>query len=747
MTDKVKKISGIYQSLLILIKDCLLNAPKREKILDGTTTLLGILAVVSGFVTYIFLTNTDITNTADSRAIYWLLNVNVLILLLMGGFVARRVVKIWIQRRSQQAGSSLHVKLVLLFSLLTAIPAVLMTLFSLFFFELGVQTWFGDKISTAITESQSVAQAYLKEHQQTIKADVLAMASDLDRNSAILLERKNTFQEFVQTQARLRNLTEAYVFDSSGYIITSGGLSVRTDLLGRYSDSDIEQARAGDVVLMVDEESNRVHALMKLNNFIDTYLMAGRLVEEGVLNHVSMTGQAADNYTALKEQQNSLRLILTLVYALVALLLIMASVWAGLWLAGYLVRPLSELINAANRVSSGDLNARVAIDKRNDEAGILGSAFNRMTDQLSKQRQELMSANLKLDQRRRFTEAVLSGVSAGVMSVDQEGVVVLANKSAQKLFNIEEKEQMIGQALGRLSREMETLRRALRRNPDRLIDTEIKVPQTAYNTEQTWVVRMSCDIVEEGDTTYVSGYVITFDNITPLQNAQRKAAWSDVARRIAHEIKNPLTPIQLSAERLQKKYRDFVPEDDRERFETFIDTIVRQVSTIGTLIDEFSAFARMPQAQKKEEDLITIIKQSTFLFSQAHPEIEFILIPNREKVIYACDAQQITQMLTNLMKNAVEAIDKEQKNGRISIDLTEESEQIILSIQDNGCGLPDNIDSSELLNPYVTHRENGTGLGLAIVAKIVEDHNGELLIENAPDKGAKFTIILPKDQR
>ncbi len=721
---------------------------QKNKFLNKLSYLLTIASIVAGTATYIVLSKTEsFEDTLDT--LYFLLNIDVILLLALAALVARRVVVLWLDRRKQQAGSSLHVKLVLIFSLLAALPAILMTVFSIFFFEMGVQTWFGDRISTAITESKEVAQAYLKEHQQTIRADALAMANDMDRSYVQLVSKPFRLEEFVETQSRLRNLTEAYIIDSTGRVLATGGLGLSFSLPKTLTDDDFANAQTNSVLLLVGEQEDKVYALAKLNSFIDRYLFVGRLIEDGVLNHIELTEKAVQSYLALEGRQSGLKITVTLIYALVAMLLLISSVWIGLIIAEHLIKPIQDLIQAAERVRSGDLNARVSHENREDETGILARAFNRMTDQLSRQRQDLIQANKKLDERRRFTEAVLSGVSTGVMGLGHAGDVIICNEPGLALLGFDSEDKIRGKKMADINSEIEKIRRALRRNPNKSIETEITVMDEKKGSERlTWVVRMSAQLRDDD----IEGYIVTFDDITPMVKAQKQSAWADVARRIAHEIKNPLTPIQLSAERLNKKSQA-LDEKDQESFKSYTDTIIRHVENIGRMVDEFSSFARLPAPQKKSSDIVIICREVIFIYDQSHPKIDYILHPEEKTMKLFFDTKQMSQAITNLVKNATESVEKAIADGdidhgqiEISIQSTEDGESIDIVITDNGKGLPEDIPLQQLIDPYVTTRDNGTGLGLAIVSKIIEDHNGQLILGNQENQpGAKIHIKLPKN--
>ncbi|MEE8272361.1 MAG: PAS domain-containing sensor histidine kinase [Alphaproteobacteria bacterium] len=702
--------------------------------------LLTVAAVVAGFATYAALTESP-TLGGNADTVNLLLNLDLAILLLLGMVIARRIVTLWVRRRRGIAGSRLHVRLVALFSVLAVAPAIILAAFSALVFYLGVQSWFSDRVSTAINESLSVAQAYLREHQETLRADALSMANDLNREAPRLVADKNFFNQMVSTQSILRGLTEALVFDGGGRTLARSNLTFILQF-EQMSDDLLEQARDGDVVLLTNDSDDRVRALIRLDRFVDTYLLIGRLVEAQVIGHMVRSQGAVAEYHLLESRRSTIQITFALIYVVVALLLTLVAVWIGLVFADTMVRPIGALIAAAERVRAGDLTARVDSGATDDELGSLARAFNRMTSQLESQQRELIEANRQLDFRRRFTETVLSGVSAGVLGLDEKGRINLPNRSATELLGLS-LDVLVGQKLVEAVPEMADLITAIRRRPARLVEGQVIIQR---GTERrTLLVRIAAERLQ-GE---VRGYVVTFDDVTELLSAQRKAAWADVARRIAHEIKNPLTPIQLSAERLKRKYLKQI-DTDPETFVTCTDTIVRQVGDIGRMVDEFSAFARMPSPVMKPEDIFELCQQAVFLQRNAHAGIEFSLSGPDKRPLVQCDAQQVSRALTNLLQNSLDAIEGRGKGrrtrlppGKVWVSLTVDDQYAVITVDDNGKGLPAK-DRDRLTEPYVTTHSQGTGLGLAIVKKIMEDHGGRLALEDQPGGGASVRLTFPR---
>jgi two-component system nitrogen regulation sensor histidine kinase NtrY len=715
--------------------------------------VLLVACVISGFATYAALTDRAPFNNSDPDHVIWLLNIDLIILLLLLVLVARRLVGLWSGRKRKLAGSGLHVRLVYIFSLMAAVPVIIMTFTSAFFFNFGVQTWFSERVSTAIEESQAVAQAYFEEHRNVIRADTLAMANDLDRAASFLIENDQALEKVVRTQSVLRNLSEAMIFDSRGRVLARSALtfSLEFEEVPRFA---MRQANDGEVVIMTNEGEDRIRALVKLNNFTDTYLFVGRMVDPKVLSHMAKTREATEDYANLQTRYSTLEVTVTMIFIVIGLTLLMGAIWYGLILSRDLVSPITSLIAAADQVRAGDLTVRVPEQKLVEEFDYLASAFNRMTRQIQEQQNELIVANRQIDRRRRLTESVLTGVSSGVIGIDARNIINLANVSALTLLGLPEN-RLVGTSINDVMPDIAHLIAQAHARPQKTTQADIPFVQKS-GAKRIFLVRIVIEVMAEEDV----GAIVTFDDITELQSAQRKAAWSDVARRIAHEIKNPLTPIQLSAERLKRKYAGQI-SDDPESFVQYTDTIIRNVGDIGRMVNEFSSFARMPEPILREGQLVKDVGDALFLHRQAHPKIAFRFLHEENETFNSLyDAQQIRQAINNLIQNSVDSIQMRQdKEGpetpaRIDVLLTRYgSDEIAIVVTDSGLGLPKNENPIHLTEPYVTHKPKGTGLGLAIVKKIMEDHEGSLLLmppewlKSMKDwedlQGAAVVLLLP----
>ena len=715
----------------------------RARLGRNLSLVLVLLSAGAAVVTYATLSG-SLPFGQDPRAVLVLLNLDLVLFLALGAIVARRLVAIWIARRQGSVGARLHTRLVVWFSLIALVPAIVVSVFSALFFSFGVQTWFSDRVRTALEESTLVAEAYLREHQQVIRGDLLAMARDVSRAPPHLWSEPERFSRFVAAQGMVRNLSEAHVFDGRGRVLARWTLSFVLDH-DPIPIRALQKAGNGEPVVLAAASEDRMRAIIKLDGAIDAFLYIGRFVEPRVLDHIARTREAVAQYQSLEGQRRTFEITFAMMFVLVALLLLLAAVWAGLTFATRLASPISALASAAERVRGGDLGARVDEPGDDDEIASLTRAFNRMTEQLGAQRDDLLDANRQIDNRRHFIETVLSGVSAGVIGLDAAGRINVANRSASDLLSLD-LDSWIGRRLAHAVPEMSAFLEEARRQPNR--QGEMVVILERDGADRSLFARIVADIEDEA----VHGFVVTFDDITELQSAQRKAAWSDVARRVAHEIKNPLTPIQLSAERLHRKFRHEITSDPKT-FEDYTGTIIRHVGDIGRMVDAFSDFARMPDAVIAANDLVDACRVALTLQRAAHPSVVFVSRFPDQPVIVPCDAGLVGRALTNLLKNAVEAIearaagDESPEPGRIILSVTQDAATAGISVQDNGHGLPGG-ERERLTEPYVTTREKGTGLGLAIVRRIMEDHGGSVSIDSIDEGsggGACVWLIFPKD--
>ena len=709
-----------------------------------TVVVLAAFALFSGIGTYTVFAKAGATGP-NPDIVLGFMYLNLGLLLIIGLLVSKRLFRIWSQRRQGLAGSQLHTRLVMLFSVIAVIPTIVVAVFSVVLFDFGIRSWFTERIGAAVDASQAVAAAYLEEHRQNITGDALAMAIDLNRQAPFLMARPKQLMKFVQAQAAIRNLTEVVVFETSGKVLAKTGLSLTFDF-EPFPETAFQKARNGEVATLTSEV-DRVRAIVRLDSFVDAYLYVGRFVDPEILSYIDNTKQATAEYNLLQGKRVDVQITFALIFAIVALLLLFSAIWVGLNLATQLADPVSRLITASEQISEGDLSIRISNTTDIGEFSLLNSAFNRMTHQLEVQRGDLIEAHRIEDERRQFTEAVLGGVSSGVIGLDKDGNINLPNKSGAQLLGLSA-DEMMNKPLQSIIPEMADLFEMAKLS--KKVDTNYfdQIEALIELIRDNRQITLRTRITAEGNQGITNGFVVTFDDITELQSAQRTAAWADVARRIAHEIKNPLTPIQLSAERLKRKYLSAISEE-RDLFVLLTETISRQVSDIGRMVDEFSSFARMPAAKLAPHDLKLIVKAQVTLQSEANNNVEFSFKIPEEPVVVLCDDHQIRQMITNLIQNSIDSInaksdEQNNVNGSIQIQISKKSNFCYLEIIDDGIGLPAEI-SNRLTEPYVTTREKGTGLGLAIVAKIVEDHSGTFKIEDTivSASGVVVTVKIP----
>ena len=703
-----------------------------------TRTLVAgvILASIASFIAvYISITRRSGLLAPDAKGIVSLILVNLILLSALIALVVRRAVRLWASLKSGSVGSRLQTRIVLMFTMITIVPTIIVSVFSAWFFNFGIQAWFDDRVSTALEESVAVAQAYLNEHKEFIRGDAIAMEGDLDREISAGILTPSRFNGIINAQAALRSLTEAIVLQH-GHILAQTQLTFSL-AFEQLSQDLLDRADHGEVVVLL-EDKDKVRALVKLKALPDAYLLVGRFIDSKVLNHVDTADGSVQQYRKLKSNIFGIQIQFSIVFVLLALLMLFGAVWYGMYFATRLFAPITILVKAAERVRAGDFAARVPEGPKNDEVGTLGRAFNRMTDELEKQRKDLIEANRQLDTRRRFSEAVLSGVSAGIMAISRDRRVTLANPVAAELLLLPEDTARKGLPVADVVPEFLPLIAQAGEKPGAQATSNV----TAIRSGKTYVLHVR--VAVESSQENIEGYIITFDDITELLVAQRSAAWSDVARRVAHEIKNPLTPITLAAERLRKKYLPQITTD-ADSYVRYVDTISKHVGDIGKIVEEFVTFARMPAPVMRREDITVLIRKAVFSEQTAHADITYLTgIPDQPVYVF-CDEQQVSRVLLNLLKNGAEALEgRENAKSEITIEGLLEEKTFRLRVMDNGPGFPPDM-MHRLLEPYMTTRAKGTGLGLAIVKKIIDDHKAQLSLENRPSGGACITLTFPID--
>ena len=721
------------------------NLKPFQSAINVTLILFGPLLAIA---TYLFLGPFNIAGQSVWLRFFLLLDL--IYVLLIVGIVLVRILYVLSQRRSRLAGSKLHFRLAGVFTTMSLLPTITVAIFATVSINLGLEAWFSDRVQSVVGTSLSAARSYASEQQIALIDDTRSVAVDLQNfhKSKFFIEDDELRNELARLQSELqRGIKEAFILNGSGEIELRGERSYLFDF-EKPNERNINDA-ASDVVLIDDFDNNELRALFFLNGFGDRYLYLTREVDGTLFNLLDETQKTAILYQQMESDRTAYLFNFAVLYFALALLLIVSSVLFALWFAERLSKPIGRLAAAAKRVGAGELTTQVIEDEGDDEIAQLGRYFNQMTKQLKHQRDTLVDNNEQIEERRRLFDSVLSSVTSGVIVLDKNGKVNFTNNSANRLLN-SKSDRTTKIQLVDIFPELNSLFQQLKTSKADNLQSEIRLLRSGRL--ENFLVRMGT----MNEDKKLKGYVVAIDDVTNLVSAQRSAAWGDVARRIAHEIKNPLTPIQLSAERIRKKFSPLLG-DKSDALKQMVEVITRQTDDIRRIVDEFSKFARMPKLKRKNEDICALVESIIALQKAGQPTVSINFIRPAKSIIIAIDATLINQAVINLLKNAGEAIEarklKETHNeekGIINVSIKDKSESVILEISDNGIGLPQ--DRSRLFEPYVTTREKGTGLGLAIVKKIIEEHGGILKLEdstqfeNSDIVGALISIDLPKSK-
>ncbi|KKB82942.1 hypothetical protein VW29_15155 [Devosia limi DSM 17137] len=712
---------------------------------NGPLRVVGFFVVVASVlmssVSFLILIGaTNIEPSAEVWTIIWICT-GVLVLLVIALVVTEAALLIQ-ARLQRQPGAGLQIRMVTMFALVAAIPAAIVAVVATISLNQGLDQWFSERTRAMVESSRLVARSYMLEHAQVLRDDIIWVATELEQARGTFETDRDRFGRILTALAVTRSLPFTSLISADGDTLMRAQIAVQ----GAYPKlpEGITQGVSEGIPTQISPgQTNLVGSIVKLRGYEDTFLFVARPVDAEVLEYMRLTDENITEYREYASNRLVFQITFTIMYVGLAVVLLLAALWIGIALANRFVDPIRNLMIASNRVSKGDLDVRVPVQQGRGDLRDLSNRFNRMTQQLKSQREALLTASEMNEKRRQFTEAVVEGVSAGIIGLDPFGAVTLVNARACEMLGKDEIALMgerIEEVLPQLAPVLERTRSARRG----------QVRDQIYLGNETDRRTYQVQLTREGSITESKGYVLTFDDITDLESAQRTSAWADVARRIAHEIKNPLTPIQLSAERLRRRYGAKL-EDDREVFDKCINTIVRQVGDIGRMVDEFSAFARMPEAAPEIADLSDTIRQAVFLESVRLPEITINTELPNEPIRAYFDSRLIAQSLTNLIKNAVEAFETVDISASyrptIRVQAQIEGDHARVAVSDNGKGWPKD-NRQRLLEPYMTTREKGTGLGLAIVAKIIEQHGGIVeLVDAEPDDngriGACVTFTLP----
>ena len=692
-----------------------------------TLSLVFIGPILAAFTV---LTLGPLNQNINSTVLRLILLADLFYILLVAALVLRRVMRIMAERRLEFAGSRLHLRLSGVFAFLALMPTILVAIFAVFTVNFGLEGWFSERVRNVVGSSLAAAQAYEDEHRKDLTEDALSFAYYINsiKTKNFLLPDDQLRPALTVGQTNIqRGLKEAYLIDGTGLLHTRGERSYLFDF-EQPSTEDITRAKTGETVIIEDWTNNEFRALIYLKGFADRYLYVSRVVDGSILSLLDETKQTARLYHQLEADRGRLLFEFGLLYLGFAIILILAATWLGLWFAERLSRPVGRLAEAAMQVGDGNLNVRVPEGDDDDEISMLGQLFNKMTHDLKGQRDALIAGNTQTERRRRLFDSVLSSITSGVIGLDGKGRVTFVNRAASRLLDFQDEGS--SPLIQKIAPEFSALFERQCQNDD-AVQEELRLMRNGRI--ENLLVRMA---VRQSSAGQLEGYVVTFDDVTDLVAAQRMAAWGDVARRIAHEIKNPLTPIQLSAERIKRKFRPLVG-DQADNLDQYADVIIRQTNDLRRIVDDFSKFARMPEPEKRTHDLTKILNDAVLLQEVAMPQIALITEILADNIWIDVDQTMMSQALMNLIKNASEAIDTYiEKFGNASYEpeifmtLNSQDNLAILQIMDNGIGLPP--DRGHLFEPYVTTREKGTGLGLSIVKKIIEEHGGTLSLQDAP---------------
>jgi len=715
----------------------------------GVTITLVLLG--PGLVLLTLLALGPLSGIVNSRGLLLILLADMVYVLLVAGLVAVRVARLIAARRSDSAGSKLHLRLSALFATIALVPTITVAVFAALTVNVGLEGWFSERVQRVVGASLAAAEAYQFEQERDLRTDTQDLADYLDTASRLFpfMDEGELRGLLSEGQAQVqRGLRVAFVIDSNGELRARGERSYRFNFTAPEDDA-LLAARDG-VTVIKDWQNNEFRALVQLQNFPDRYLYVARAVDGDILSLLDETRETVALYQQLESERGQLLFQFAALYLGFALILILAAIWLGLSFAERLARPVGRLAEAAGQVGAGDLDVQVAVARDDDEIALLGRVFNQMTRQLKGQRDTLLENNRQIEARRRLFDSVLGSVTAGVMGLDAQGRVDFVNKAGEALVEVVAT-AVHGVDLAAAVPEFAPLLARLQAGIGNLGRVQEEVKLARSGRLETVLARVAERRRSDGR---LEGYVVAFDDVTELVSAQRMAAWGDVARRIAHEIKNPLTPIQLSAERIERKFSRRLDEEDAESLGQLTQVIVRQTNDLRRIVDEFSRFARMPEPDRRPHDLCAILRDCVVLQDSGQPDVRFVLSLPDGPVVVEVDDTMMAQAFTNLLKNAGEAIQTRREAGvpdgfapEIRAAFGFNGQDLQITIADNGIGLPE--DRARLFEPYVTTRAEGTGLGLSIVRKIIEEHGGTLRLNDAPafdpdtHHGAMAVIRLP----
>lgn len=727
------------------------NGSPNQELFDTAKTsksrVIGLLTVIAllitGSLTFMLLIGLTPVQP-DQNLVLIAAAVNGFLILVLLFLIGKEIAKIIRSRRKGRAASRLHVRIIGLFCLVAAFPAILVAIVAGITLDLGLDRWFEIRTKKIVESSVSVARAYQNESTRVLMGNTLSMAANLDRNRRLYVLDRERFIQLLTLEARGRGLLAASLVKEDGSELVKSDIETKLEI-PQIPTVALELAKRGDPVPIPPGNTNLIGSVFKMQEIPNAYLYTVIAIPKSVIEAVRDTELNSADYNSLEQNRLPFQLAFAILYLGVCLIVLLSAIWMGISVANRIVTPIRRLMYAAQEVSDGNLDVKVDSRQSEGDMQFLNETFNVMLADLKTQQSDLVDAKELMDQRARFIEAVLSGVSAAVVGLDANGKITIANKYALPILGFEEAEGLINDP--KLSERVPEL--------GEVFEAAIASGKPQYHEQITLIKEgrertLNVQVTVEKEDTQTHSFVMTLDDITDLVSAQRNTAWADVARRIAHEIKNPLTPIQLSAERIKRRYGKHITED-REVFDNCTDTIIRQVGDIGKMVDEFSAFARMPVPEMSKANIKQTVRETVFLQKVGFPDIEFVMETEKGPLEMVYDNRMLSQGLINVIKNAAEAIEafSDDKNykGKIVVKVEHQGHNAIIDVIDNGKGLPE-TNRQRLLEPYMTTREKGTGLGLAIVRKIAEDHGGTIELMDAPQvaeggHGAMMRFTLP----
>ena len=625
--------------------------------------------------------------------------------------------------------SNLHTRITLLITIITLIPSLSITVLTIFFFDQGIKAWFNEKVSVAISGSKLISESYFKEHSNNLKNDLIYLNNEITNEKIAFFTNKERLTELLRSLLIVKSIDEAIIFEKGGQLLAKVGKGFLIDEEPPPPLWSLYRADDGEMAIFTNDNQNKVRGLIKLNRVIPTYLYIGKEVDSFVLSRVESVNSAASQYLNLEKNIVEIQILSYQLFFAINLLVILSSIWLGLLFANRLTIPINRIIDVSEKISSGNFKTRIKEFSNISDFNILSESLNKMVEILLEQKNKLFSAKKIIDQRRKFTENVLEGLSDGVIYIDKSNKVTLFNKAASLLLGVELKKKKIEEISFELGKLIENTKK------NNFIDKQKQIKINQDNSQKIINVKIS----QENNNKKKFGIIITLNDVTELMSAQKQAAWSNVAQYLAHEIKNPLTPINLSAQRIQKNFKQ--RKLDTKIVDNCTKTIIRQVSDIKKLVSEFSEFARMPKSSFEILNLSDLIRQQVENQKIINRDILFVFNESTDSILINCDGSKVNRLFNNLIKNSVESV-IQQNTKKIQISIKKKSEKVDVNFEDSGVGFP--VEKEILFEPYITNKKGGTGLGLAICKKIIEEHNGDIkLFHSKLLGGAGVQVTLP----